>query len=119
MVICGGCPQVTGERGRRSAFSVAGVLNEFRLPGARAPKCSAALCAVSADMCHAAAARVLCGSRCGISSMCCRALSAAAMGLLELCGRMSWPLLHLFASLSCFANATVFLIAQHVFPNIS
>merc|ERR1712107_210913 len=47
-------------------------------------------------MCHAAAARVLCGSRCGISSMCCRAFSAAAMGLLELCGRMSWPLLHLF-----------------------
>merc|ERR1719284_1256615 len=51
-------------------------------------------------MCHAAAARVLCGSRCGISSMCCRAFSAAAMGLLELCGRMSWPLLHLFASWS-------------------
>merc|ERR1719284_2300100 len=54
-------------------------------------------------MCHAAAARVLCGSRCGISSMCCRAFSAAAMGLLELCGRISWPPLarrHLFASWS-------------------
>jgi len=49
MVICGGCPQVTGERGRRSAYFVAGVLNEFRFPGARAPKCSEALCAVSAD----------------------------------------------------------------------